>query len=208
MRYYPIHYDSKGKKALVLGGGQVACQKIRSLLLGEFSIYVLSDCFCQDLLDLKEAHPDRIQLKGQFLTDSFVFMGYDFLVIATSDHALNASLEDYAKTKKILYVRTDDRSDSNFILPKIVAKDPITISIATGGASPTLTKLIGQEIEKTLENLDLEKIQYLSEIREKCKDMDPGNRSKLIEDLYQKDRSQVKKYLEEMHENQTRNTEE
>lgn len=208
MKYYPISIDSTDKKVLVLGGGQVASRKIKSLLRGEFEIYVLAEDFSQDLVDLVRLYPHRLHLKGQYLKEDFVFMGYDLLVIATSDPDLNQAMEDYAKTKKILYVRCDKRGDSSFIMEKIVQRGPIHGTISSDGLSPTLTKLIGQEVQDFLEGYDLEKLDLLTQVRDQLKDLDPQDRSQIIKDLYQKDKDAVKKYLEEKNEDQIRDPEE
>lgn len=208
MKYYPISINSTDKKVLVLGGGQIASRKIKSLLRGEFEIYVLAEDFDQDLVDLVRLYPHRLHLKGQVLRKDFVFMGYDLLVIATGDPDLNQAMEDYAKTKKILYVRCDKRGDSSFIMEKILQRGPIHGSLSSDGLSPTLTMLIGQEVQDFLEDYDLEKLDLLTQVRDKLMDLDPQDRSQIVKDLFKQDKDAVKKYLEEKNENQTRDPEE
>lgn len=208
MRYYPISIDSQGKKVLVLGGGQIATRKVRSLLRGDFMIYVLAESFTDDLVDLVKKYPDRLRLKGQYLRKDFIFMGYDLLVIATNSPDLNQAMEDYAKTKRILYVRCDKKSDSSFLMNKIMEKGPLVASLSSGGLSPTLTRLVGQDLEGVLEDLDLEKLDLLVQIREKLLDWDDQERSKVIKDLYGQDRESVKRYLEEINEDKIGNSEE
>lgn len=208
MKYYPISIDSTDKKVLVLGGGQIASRKIKSLLRGEFEIYVLAEDFDQDLVDLVRLYPHRLHLKGQVLRKDFVFMGYDLLVIATGDPDLNQAMEDYAKTKKILYVRCDKRGDSSFIMEKILQRGPIHGSLSSDGLSPTLTMLIGQEVQDFLEGYDLEKLDLLTQVRDKLMDLDPQDRSQIVKDLFKQDKDTVKKYLEEKNEDQTRDPEE
>ncbi|WP_072470425.1 precorrin-2 dehydrogenase/sirohydrochlorin ferrochelatase family protein [Urinicoccus massiliensis] len=208
MKYYPISINSTDKKVLVLGGGQIASRKIKSLLRGKFEIYVLAEDFDQDLVDLVRLYPHRLHLKGQVLRKDFVFMGYDLLVIATGDPDLNQAMEDYAKTKKILYVRCDKRGDSSFIMEKILQRGPIHGSLSSDGLSPTLTMLIGQEVQDFLEDYDLEKLDLLTQVRDKLMDLDPQDRSQIVKDLFKQDKDAVKKYLEEKNENQTRDPEE
>ena len=47
--YYPISLDLKGKKCLVVGGGQVALRKVRTLLEYGARVEVISPDLCQEL---------------------------------------------------------------------------------------------------------------------------------------------------------------
>ena len=87
-------------------------------------------------------------------------------------------------------------------------KGPLVASLSSGGLSPTLTRLVGQDLEGVLEDLDLEKLDLLVQIREKLLDWDDQERSKVIKDLYGQDRESVKRYLEEINEDKIGNSEE
>ena len=197
MRYFPISIDSKDKICLFLGGGKISKRKIQSLLKGDFSFLVYGKYIDKDLMKILEENPKRVKIVEKTIDEDFVFPPCDFLFLATGDKYLNKVLKNKAKKLKIKTLDLSNSSDSDFYLRKNISNDFINISIASNGKAPFISSLIGYDLEKYLDNLDMEKINLMVEIRHKLRKNENYDKNLLI-DLYNKDREFLKKYLEKI----------
>jgi precorrin-2 dehydrogenase/sirohydrochlorin ferrochelatase len=145
MRYFPVHLDIHGRNCLVVGGGSVGTRKIITLLRCGANVTVISPVVSERLRKLAES--DSIKLKersyrSQDLEDMFLVIG------ATDDENLNRKISDDAERLNTLCNIADRPEICNFILPAIVQRDDLVITISTSGKSPALAK----KLRKTLEN--------------------------------------------------------
>ncbi|NLY19919.1 MAG: hypothetical protein GXZ08_01345 [Tissierellia bacterium] len=196
MRYFPISVDTKDRSILILGGGNKATNKVRTLIKTEFKIYVISLEFNEELIALRDEHPEQIHLKGRMLNDDFVFFGYDYCIIATNDVLLNNSLEDRAKKSNIPYYRADNIGDSSFLFNEIVNNSTLSVSVSSDGLNPTMSKIITSDVEKTLMKYDEEKIDLLNIIRRQLIIQNYPNVEEEIEHLVRQNLAVVKEYAE------------
>jgi precorrin-2 dehydrogenase/sirohydrochlorin ferrochelatase len=79
----------------------------------------------------------------------------DLLAIATSDHALNASLASRAKSAGHMVYVADNPAISDFILPAVARIGDVRVTISTGGKSPAMAKALRARIEKLITKEDL-----------------------------------------------------
>lgn len=194
MRYFPISVDTKGKNILVLGGGNKATEKVKTLLKTEFKIYVISLEFNEELINLREEHPNKIFLKGRMLNEDFVFFGYDYCIIATNDLNLNSELEARALKSKIPHYRADLTNNSSFLFNEIVNNSTLSVSVSADGLNPTMAKIVTSDIEKTLMLYDEEKIELLNTIRRQLIIQNYPNVEEEIEKLSKSNLAIIKDY--------------
>lgn len=72
-----------------------------------------------------------------------------YLVIAaTTNRRVNAAISFSCLKKGILINVVDSPGECNFILPSVVRRGPMTISISTEGISPAMAKKIRQDLER------------------------------------------------------------
>jgi len=145
MKYYPVHLDINNRNALVVGGGGVGTRKVRTLLACGARVTVVSLETSGQLRDL--AASGQIGLKERsYQSDDLSGM---FLVIgATNDEQLNRQISSDADRLNTLCNIADRPEVCNFILPSIVHRDDLVITISTSGKSPALAK----KLRKALEN--------------------------------------------------------
>lgn len=165
MKYFPISIDTQNKNILVIGGGDTAAEKIRHLLKSDFKIYCIADDFSQEVLQLSSDNPEKLLLKGKFLDENFVFFGYDYVIIATGDTALNRSLTERAKKSDIPFYRADNIGESTFRFNEIVEFGGLTVSILSEGISNQVLKQMSKDIENVLLKYDVEKLTLLNMIK-------------------------------------------
>ena len=144
MKYYPIHLDIKDRNCLIVGGGAVGTRKVNALLECGADVTVVSPDPTQRLTRL--ASEESISLKKRaYRSDDLTGM---FLVIgATDDETLNRQISEDAERSHILCNIADRPEVCNFILPSIVRRGDLVITISTSGKSPALAKHLRQELE-------------------------------------------------------------
>lgn len=145
MRYYPIYLDVTGRNVTVIGGGKVAERKVRTLISSGADVTVVSPDLTQGLKGLltvgKIRHIRRRYHKGDL--DNMVMA-----LIATDDRATNEEIASSIKETNILINIADMPDKSSFILPSIVERGDLIISVSTSGKSPALAKQTRKELER------------------------------------------------------------
>lgn len=197
MRYFPISIDSKDKICLFLGGGKICKRKIESLLRGDFSFLIYGKEIDKEVIKLYKENPQRIKIIEKNIDENFIFPPCDFLFLATGDRNLNKVLRKKAKSQGLRTLDLSDSSGSDFYLRKNISNEFIDISISSNGQIPIFSSIIGDDLEKYLENLDMEKIKLMDKIRDKLRENGIYNKEILLE-LYKEDKEILKKYLEKI----------
>ena len=137
MRYYPINLDIQGRHCLVVGGGAVGTRKVITLLSCGAVVTVISPRTTEELLELAEANSITLRKRGYRSAD----LDSVFLVIgATDDETLNRQISTDAESRNILCNIADRPAVCNFILPSIVHRGDLVVTISTSGKSPALAK--------------------------------------------------------------------
>lgn len=197
MRYFPISIDSKDKICLFLGGGKICKRKIESLLRGDFSFLIYGKEIDREVIKLYKENPQRIKIVEKNIDENFIFPPCDFLFLATGDMDLNEILRKKAKDRGLRTLDLSDSSGSDFYLRKNISNEFIDISISSNGQIPIFSSIIGNDLEKYLEKLDMEKIKLMVKIRDKLRENGVYNKELLL-DLYKEDKEILKKYLEKI----------
>jgi precorrin-2 dehydrogenase / sirohydrochlorin ferrochelatase len=132
-----------GRRCLVVGGGDVALEKVEGLLA----------CAGEVALVAPEAHVELVRLwqEGSIGWERREYELSDlegsFLVIAaTNVSEVNIAVAEDAEARAMLVNVVDVPPLCNFILPAIVRSGPLAIAISTAGASPALAKRMKREI--------------------------------------------------------------
>jgi precorrin-2 dehydrogenase/sirohydrochlorin ferrochelatase len=145
MKYYPVHLDINNRNVLVVGGGGVGTRKVRTLLACGARVTVVSLEASRRLRELATAGEIVLEERS-YQSDDLSGM---FLVIgATNDEKLNRQISGDADRLNTLCNIADRPEVCNFILPSIVHRDDLVITISTSGKSPALAK----KLRKALEN--------------------------------------------------------
>jgi len=170
MPYYPVFLDLNGQKVLVVGGGEVAERKVKSLLLYGCEISIISPhltAYLKELVVKKKIYHIPHESLNAFLDDAFI------VIAATDDSTLNSQIASQSKERGILVNVVDEPSNCSFIMPSVIKRGDLQIAISTAGKSPALAKKIrkemdsmfGQEYASFVELLGLLRSQLLSKQR-------------------------------------------
>lgn len=144
MKYYPVFWDIRGKKCVVIGGGEVAARKVTRLLECGANVHVVSPLLVPELAGLKTQ--GRIaHLAGDYKEECL--SGAALVIGATDDEKVNAAISRDAKIRNIPVNIVDDPKKCDFILPSLVERGDLTIACGTGGNSPALARRLREELE-------------------------------------------------------------
>jgi precorrin-2 dehydrogenase/sirohydrochlorin ferrochelatase len=144
MRYYPIQLDIQNQPVLVIGGGSVGTRKVNTLLECGASVTVVSPQVSAALQAL--AADGRIVFKQRDYRSSDQ-QGMTLVLGATDDEALNHRISRDARKNRIPCNIADRPQACSFILPSIVRRGDLIITISTSGGSPALAKHLRKRLE-------------------------------------------------------------
>jgi uroporphyrin-III C-methyltransferase/precorrin-2 dehydrogenase/sirohydrochlorin ferrochelatase len=147
MDYFPIFFDIKSKRCLVIGGGAVAERKTASLLKAGADVVLISPSLTDSLAGWRDAgqltHVDRV-------FDDRDLTGAHLVIAATNDKQVNRRIADLADNQRIPINVADQPELCSFIVPSVIDRSPVVAAISTGGASPVLARLIRARMESMI----------------------------------------------------------
>ena len=154
------------KAAVVVGGGLIAYRKIVGLLQSGASVTVISPVIHSEIEQL------FIENKIAWNNKLFEPDDLDFALIviaATNNKMVNTFVASSAGRHQLVNI-VDNPELSTFHVPAKLIRGDLTISVATGGASPTLSKSIRDELAEMYDESYGSYIEFLTLSREKVKD--------------------------------------
>ncbi len=140
-RYYPVYLDVKGKRCVIVGGGEVAYRKACSLKDAGADVIVISPDTCPEMSKEK-----GLTLINKIYDESYLD-GAMLVIAATDDEEVNKKVSLDAGKRNIIINVVDRPELCSFIVPSTVNRGDLCISISTGGASPALARNIRMELE-------------------------------------------------------------
>ena len=144
MKYYPVFLNIRDKKCVIVGGGEVAARKAERLLDCGAKVFIISPQLTPELAALKEK--DIISHIATEYTGDLI-NGAALVIGATDDEKTNAAISLDARSKGIPVNIVDDPQKCDFILPSLVQRGDLAITIGTGGKSPALARYMREELE-------------------------------------------------------------
>lgn len=167
MALYPIFVELKGRPVIVIGGGHVGAEKVRGLLAAEAAITLVSP----DLIDELREHADagRIRHIARAYEEADLDGGYEFVMVATDDGAINAEVAAAGKRRGLWVNAADDPTNCDFILPAVVRKGKITLAASTSGTSPALARRLREELDAYLTEEMPALADLLAEVRQEMR---------------------------------------
>ena len=150
MRFYSIGLDIKNKKVVIVGGGKIAEKKVKNLLPYESYISLVSPDLTDDLQKLAERKKIGYFKKKYSTAD----IKNAFLIFAcTSDNKINKKIFRDAKKLGILVNVCDKTKLCNFIVPAVIKKNGLLITVSSDGKNPKLSKRFKEVLENEIADL-------------------------------------------------------
>ena len=145
MEIFPISLKLQQQRCLIVGGGHIAYRKASLLVKAGAIVDVIAP----------EIEPELRQLvyksMGQYIQAAFseniLATGYRLVIAATDNTAVNKSVFEQCEARNILVNSVDDIPNCRFMVPAIIDRSPLVISVASNGASPVLSRQLRTQIE-------------------------------------------------------------
>ncbi len=149
MNLYPILLDLTELPVTVIGGGAVACRKVRDLLERGAMVTLVAPEICGEIAALEaEGAPSLRIVRREYRPGDLE--GASLAFSATNDGAVNGAVFAEARERRIFLNAVDDPDHCSFIIPSTVTKGDLILCVSTGGASPAMAARIRREIEASL----------------------------------------------------------
>lgn len=144
MDYLPIFFEVKGKRCVVIGGGEVAARKTALLRQAGAHVTVVSPELGNALAQL--AREGKIDHRAQkFITEDV--QDCHLVIAATDDSDTNRAVSVAAKQRRIPVNVVDSPELCSFIMPSIIDRSPLIAAVSSGGVSPVLARLVRARLE-------------------------------------------------------------
>lgn len=143
MGYYPILVDLTGRRCVVVGGGQVAERKVDGLLAAGAAVTVVSPTLTERLQGWRNAGKIVWRDRGYREND---LDGFEIAFVATSQPEINAAVAREARERRVWVNAADDPAHCDFILPAVLRRGELLVTVATGGSSPALARAIREQL--------------------------------------------------------------
>lgn len=147
MRYYPAFIKLDGETVVFSGAGKHAAAKIKLLLKTNADIQIFGENACADVLEW--ARDGKVLLHLRSIIESDV-TGARLVYGANDDLTEDMRAVELGKWTGALTNIVDNLDASEFIMPPIVDRDPVTIAIGTEGTAPVLARKIKAKVEAML----------------------------------------------------------
>jgi precorrin-2 dehydrogenase / sirohydrochlorin ferrochelatase len=130
-------------RALVVGGGQIAARKVRTLTEAEFEVTVVAP----DVLDEIRTRPFVTVVERPFQElDLDLDVGFALVFACTNDRETNEAIGVACRLRRIPVLVADAQDESTFFTPAVLRDGDLAVAVSTGGASPTLAKELRERI--------------------------------------------------------------
>ena len=147
MNMLPIFLKLDGRRCLLVGAGNVALEKVSTLLKTGLQIQIIAP----------EARPEIVELaragKLEWIQRTFDpsdLEGNTLVIAATNVPQVNAAVYHSAVERGILANSVDDIPNCDFFFGSIVTRGSLQIAISTGGESPAVAQRLRHEIDEQL----------------------------------------------------------
>ena len=162
MGYYPVSVDLTGRPCLVVGGGAIAERKVAGLVEAGARVTVVSPSLTPTLLEL--AAEARLHWRPREYVQGDA-AGFSLVMVATDDRAVNRAVAAECRERGIWVNCADDPPRCDFILPSVFRRGAVTVAVSTGGTSPTMARLVREELDALLPDDVAPLTEVMAEVR-------------------------------------------
>lgn len=162
---YPIFLKVHQLQVLVIGGGEVALEKLSFLFKSspDARVVLVATSISPEITAMAGSKALTIRQEAYALSH---LEGVDLVIACTDNEAVNIQVYHDCRARNILVNVADNPPYCDFYMGGIVTKGHLKIAISTNGKSPTIAKRLRQFFEDILpENID-ELLESLDQYRQ------------------------------------------
>ena len=145
--YYPVFLDIRGRRCVVIGGGDLGEEKVDRLVDYGADTVVIAPQLTENLSAMAGRGEitwiDRGYREGD-LAGAFIA-----IVADTSDPEVNEAVSAEARERNVPLNVNDVTHLCTWIAPAVVKRGEVIVAASTGGASPALARKLREELAGT-----------------------------------------------------------
>jgi siroheme synthase-like protein len=188
MGYLPLFLNVEDAPCLVVGGGRTAHRKAVLLLEAGARVVAVSPRFTGAFVALARDFQEALALREEPYTPGDL-SAYRLVFAATDDSALNKTVAEDAQRANLWVNVVDDPPLCSAICGAVLRRGPLQVAVSTGGACPTLSVALRDELSVLYPDWTGTYASVLGELRgwlrERCPEME--TRKHVLRDLSSKE---------------------
>ncbi|MCL6235697.1 siroheme synthase CysG [Acinetobacter sp. ANC 5579] len=190
MDIFPISLKLQQQPCLIVGGGRIAYRKAVLLAKAGAQLTVCSPEIEDDLLTLvnktQGQYLNSIYHESVYQENAIALRQFRLVIAATNDKAVNQAVFEACEAENVLVNSVDDPPHCRFMVPAIIDRSPLVISVASNGTSPVLSRQIRTQLESSIPHGMGKLAEFSGQWRAavKAKIVNPDERRIFWEDLY------------------------
>lgn len=148
MDIFPISLKLQQQRCLIVGGGHIALRKATLLAKAGAIIDIVAPEIEEQLLQLVTT--TNGQNFVEVFSEKFLSTPYRLVIAATNDPQVNKTVFEQCEVRNLLVNSVDDIPHCRFMVPAIIDRSPLVISVASNGTSPVLSRQIRTQLETSI----------------------------------------------------------
>ncbi|MDV5173253.1 siroheme synthase CysG [Acinetobacter baumannii] len=148
MDIFPISLKLQQQRCLIVGGGHIALRKATLLAKAGAIIDVVAPAIEDQLLQLIKTTGGEPFIEA--FAEKFLSTPYRLVIAATNDAEANKTVFEQCEARNLLVNSVDDIPHCRFMVPAIIDRSPLIVSVASNGTSPVLSRQIRTQLETSI----------------------------------------------------------
>ncbi|KAJ6547686.1 siroheme synthase [Mycena capillaripes] len=171
-----IAWQLKDKNVLIVGGGEVASQRVESILTADALITILAPAKgvhvrTKELIDM---YPTRIAYYDRRFSGPAEIHKMDMVLTALDDVNRSREICEMCRKAKVPVNAADIPDLCDFYFGAQIRDGPLQIMISTNGNGPRMAALMKKKIQSALSGREGEAIERVGVLRAQLKERAPG----------------------------------
>ncbi len=159
---YPVNLIVSGRSCLVVGGGNVAIQKVSGLVKADAQVTVVAPEIRDEIREMPVKIFERPYRRGEVAS-------YRLAITCTDDSAVNKQVFEDAEASGIWANSADDVENCAWILPSVTRSGGLTLAVSTGGKSPAMAQWLRRRFTAEFDQRYDELLELLAKVRSEAK---------------------------------------
>jgi precorrin-2 dehydrogenase/sirohydrochlorin ferrochelatase len=164
MAYFPAFLKLDNKKILIVGGGNIAYEKLEHLLDFTKDIHVIAQEYSAEML--QRIKSENLEYEKREYKEGDI-KDFAIVIVAVDSIQLQAEIFQESKKYNCLCNAVDSVDYCDFIFPSYIKKGDLTIAVSTSGASPAMAKHLRQYLQNMIPDTISEFLQEMKALRKK-----------------------------------------
>lgn len=148
MDIFPISLKLQQQRCLIVGGGHIALRKATLLAKAGAIIDVVAPAIEDQLLQLIKTTGGEPFIEA--FAEKFLSTPYRLVIAATNNAEVNKTVFEQCEARNLLVNSVDDIPHCRFMVPAIIDRSPLIVSVASNGTSPVLSRQIRTQLETSI----------------------------------------------------------